>query len=118
MLLFIGIKEGLLPSNERTRMCDGKVLTKAFGQKRKKIRGVCKKVKREKLITGKLIRIYENIYGDNFLAFFAVLFNVHSYCGYRESIVGIVITLAGWEFRGSNSGYGKEKLLSKRPCQF
>jgi len=62
-LLFIGIKERFLPSNERTRMCDGKVPRKAFGQKREKIRAVCRKVKRgKKLITGKLISIYKNIH--------------------------------------------------------
>jgi hypothetical protein len=73
MLLFIGIKKGLLPSNERTRMCDGKVPRKAFGQKREEIRAVCRKVKREKkLITDKLISIYENIYGDIFSCVFAV----------------------------------------------
>jgi hypothetical protein len=73
LLLFIGIREGLLPSNERRRMCDGKVPTKAFGQRREKIRGVCRKVKREeKFITDKLISIYENIYSDIFSCVFAV----------------------------------------------
>jgi hypothetical protein len=73
MLHFIGIKEGLLPSNECTRMCDGKVPRKAFRQKREKIRAVCSKVKKgEKLITGKLISIYKNVYGDICSCVFAV----------------------------------------------
>jgi len=50
MLLFIGIKEYILPSNRRRRMCDGKVPTKAFGQNREKIRGAYRKVKSGKHI--------------------------------------------------------------------
>jgi len=100
-------------------MCDGKVPRKAFGQKREKIRAVCRKVKRgKKLITGKLISIYKNIYGDFFLACLLFLFNAHSYCGYRESVVGIVTKLTGWEVRDSNSGMGRKNSSQKHPCQF
>jgi len=53
-----------------------------------------------------------------FLVFLLFLFNVHSYCGYREIIVGVVTKLTGWEARGSNTGMGKKNFSQKRPCQF
>jgi hypothetical protein len=47
-------------------MYDGKVLTKEFGQKIKQIMGGGRKLQRKKFISGKLILIYENIYGNIF----------------------------------------------------
>jgi hypothetical protein len=57
MLLFIGIKEGLLHSNESTRMCEGKVPTKALGQKRERKKGRMQKSEKEEKIHHRQVNI-------------------------------------------------------------